>query len=320
MSKKLKQLFSQLLLLAELLPVIAILGLVLLFLIPIPRSILDILLATNLLLSLAILFRAFSLKSPLEFPSFPRIILLTTLLRLGLNISSTRLILAQGETGTRAAGKVIEAFGTLIIQGEIIVGVVVFAAVAIINFLVIAKGSGRIAEVSARFSLDALPGKQMALEGDVRSGAIRPEEAEVKRRALLEESRFYGAMDGAMKFVQGDAIAAIILVLLNAFGGLGIASAKGVAWSEAFDVYGTLAIGEGLISILPSLFISVSAGLLVTQASDENARSVIFSHAVTLRSFVLAALVGILLAVSTLFPVIPFLFGSVVLCGATFIF
>lgn len=239
-------------------------------LIPIPTWLLDMGLAVSILFSVFILMLTLSIKKPLEFSTFPTVLLISTALRLGLNIAATRLILSHGHDGTASAGHIIEAFGGLIIAGSYIVGGIVFAILVIVNFVVITKGSGRIAEVAARFSLDAMPGKQMAIDSDLSSGLITEDEAKIKRKELEQESGFFGAMDGAAKFVRGDAIAALLIVFINIIGGIIIGTVQeGMPIGEAASTYTVLTIGEGLVSQIPALIVSISAGLLVSKAGVE---------------------------------------------------
>jgi len=239
-------------------------------LIPIPTWLLDMGLAVSILFSVFILMLTLSIRKPLEFSTFPTVLLISTALRLGLNIAATRLILSHGHDGTDSAGHIIEAFGGLIISGSYIVGGIVFAILVIVNFVVITKGSGRIAEVAARFSLDAMPGKQMAIDSDLSSGLITEDEAKTRRKELEQESNFFGAMDGAAKFVRGDAIAALLIVFINIIGGIIIGTVQeGMPIGEAASTYTVLTIGEGLVSQIPALIVSISAGLLVSKAGVE---------------------------------------------------
>lgn len=244
-------------------------------LVPMPPVLVDAGLAVSITLSILILMITLFIKKPLEFSTFPTILLITTALRLGMNIASTRLILANGDTGTEAAGHIIEAFGVFMMQGNYIVGGIVFAILVIVNFIVITKGSGRIAEVAARFSLDAMPGKQMAIDSDMSAGLITEEEAKLKRAELQQESSFFGAMDGAAKFVRGDAIAGILITFINLIGGIIIGTAvKDMTLADAASVYTLLSIGDGLVSQIPALIVSVAAGLLVSKAGVEGSADV----------------------------------------------
>jgi flagellar biosynthesis protein FlhA len=233
---------------------------------PMPRLLLDLLLALSITFSVLILLTSLFIERPLEFSAFPTVLLIATMLRLALNLASTRLILADGHQGSWAAGQVIEAFGGLIMQGNFVIGLIVFAILVTVNFVVITKGSGRIAEVSARFSLDAMPGKQMAIDADLSAGLIDEQEARQRRRQLEEESSFYGAMDGAAKFVRGDAIAGLLITFINLVGGLIIGVGQmGVSFAEAAHTYSLLTVGDGLVSQIPALIVSTAAGLVVAK-------------------------------------------------------
>ena len=234
---------------------------------PIPTFVLDVFLAFSVTTAIVILMTTLFINKPLELSSFPTLLLVTAMLRLSLNIASTRLILSEGHNGTGAAGQIIEAFGGFVMQGNIVIGLIVFIILTIINFIVITKGSGRIAEVAARFSLDAMPGKQMAIDADLSAGLINEEVAKTRRKELEQESTFYGAMDGANKFVRGDAIAGILITFINLIGGIVIGVVqRGLSFNSAMHTYTMLTIGDGLVSQIPSLVISLSAGLLVSKA------------------------------------------------------
>ena len=234
---------------------------------PMPSFLLDILLALSMTMSVLILMTVLFIQKPLEFSSFPTILLITTLLRLSLNLASTRLILAHGHEGPDAAGDVIEAFAGFVMGGNFVIGVIVFAILTIVNFVVITKGSGRIAEVAARFTLDAMPGKQMAIDADLSAGLIDEPEARRRRKELEEESAFFGSMDGASKFVRGDAFAGLMITFINVIGGMVIGIAQhDLPFMVAADTYTRLTIGDGLVSQIPALIISVAAGLLVSKA------------------------------------------------------
>jgi len=249
---------------------VGIIGILTFMLIPIPKFVLDIGLTISILFSVFILMLVLSIRKPLEFSTFPTVLLIATSLRLGLNVASTRLILGEGHTGHDAAGVVIEAFGDLIIQGSYVVGGIVFAILVIVNFVVITKGSGRIAEVAARFTLDAMPGKQMAIDSDMSSGLITEDEARERRKNLEQESNFFGSMDGAAKFVRGDAIAGLLIVFINIIGGIIIGTAQqGLSLADAASTYTVLTIGDGLVSQIPALIVSIGAGLLVSKAGVE---------------------------------------------------
>jgi len=251
---------------ADLLFTIALFGTVLLLVMPVPPFVIDLLLALNIGLSLLVLLAIVYVKDPPEFSAFPTMLLGLTLFRLALNISSTRQVLAHGY-----AGEVIEAFGHFVIQGNYVVGAVVFIILVVINFVVITKGAGRIAEVSARFTLDALPGKQMAIDAELNAGIIDEVTATARRLKVQKEADFYGAMDGASKFVRGDAVAGILITLVNVLGGFAIGVLQmGMSLTESLSKFTLLSIGDGLVSQIPALIISIGAGLLVTRAADNN--------------------------------------------------
>lgn len=234
-----------------------------LMIVPLPTFVLDVLIASNITLGIVLLVASLYMRGGLSLTTFPTILLLTTLYRLALNVSSTRLILLQAD-----AGDVIHAFGYFVVEGNYVVGAVVFAIITLIQFVVVARGSERVAEVGARFTLDAMPGKQMSIDAELRTGAITQREARMRRQTLQRESEFYGAMDGAMKFVKGDAIAGLAITAINIVGGLGIGVAMGgMPAGEAIETYGLLTIGDGLVSQIPALLISVGAGLVVTRVS-----------------------------------------------------
>lgn len=287
-----------------------VIAMVALLLVPIPTALLDILLVTNIVIALVLLLVSLFSSSEARFYAFPTILLLTTLFRLALNVSSTRLILLNGDEGLHAAGRMIESFGMFVVQGDFVVGVIIFAIIAIVNFVVITKGSSRVAEVSARFTLDALPGKQLAIDADLRAGNITQEQASVSRAQLSNDAQFYGAMDGAMKFVQGDAVAGLLITFVNAVGGVSIGVSRGQGFSEAIDTFGILTIGDGLLSVLPSLLISVCAGIVVTRvtgAGQRNAGEDIFQHVVAVpQALIISAIVLLALGLVPGFPLLPF--------------
>jgi flagellar biosynthesis protein FlhA len=236
---------------------------------PLPPVLLDVLFTFNIVMALIVILTSVSTKRPLDFSVFPTVILGTTLLRLALNVASTRVVLLHGHEGTNAAGHVIEAFGNVVIGGNFVVGIVVFVILMIINFVVVTKGSERISEVSARFTLDALPGKQMAIDADLNAGLINQEKAQVRRKEVAAEADFYGAMDGASKFVRGDAIASILILLINMIGGVAIgALMHDLSFGDAFRQYALLTIGDGLVAQVPALLLSAAAAILVTRISD----------------------------------------------------
>lgn len=235
---------------------------------PLATWMLDIMLALSFSLSVLVLMTVLFIPRPLDFSSFPSVLLMTTLLRLSLNLASTRLILQEGHTGSGAAGHVIEAFGRFMMGGNFVIGIIVFGILVIVNFVVITKGSGRIAEVAARFNLDAMPGKQMAIDADLSSGLINEDEAKFKRKELEQENSFFGAMDGAAKFVRGDAIAGLIITMINIVGGIIVGTAQmGLSLGEAAQSYTMLTVGDGLVSQIPALVVSIAAGMLVSKSS-----------------------------------------------------
>jgi flagellar biosynthesis component FlhA len=253
---------------SDLISVFAVIFIAALFFLPITPAILDLLLVANIYFSLFLLVRSVWEKNTSVLFSFPKFLLGATLLRLALNIASTRLILLHGHEGSAVAGRVIESFGRFIVEGNFVVGTILFAVIAIVNFLVVAKGAARVAEVAARFTLDAMPGKQLTIDSDFRAGSISHDEAGRRRDYLNIESQFYGSMDGAMKFVQGDAIATLLIVLLNSAGGVLIGLSRGMDYEVALSTFGVLAVGDGLVSIIPALFVSVGSGFVVTALSS----------------------------------------------------
>jgi len=247
--------------------VLMVLGMMLL---PLPALALDALFTFNIGVSMLVLLAAMNMRSFKDFVAFPSILLLTTLLRLSLNVASTRVVLLNGHTGTAAAGNVIEAFAEFLIGGSYAVGVVVFLILTIINFVVITKGAGRVAEVAARFALDAMPGKQMAIDADLNTGAIREDEARKRRAEVGQEADFYGSMDGASKFVRGDAMVGILILIINLVGGVAVGTMQhGLDFGNAMQIYATLAVGDGLVAQVPALIISTAAGIVVTRVSTE---------------------------------------------------
>jgi flagellar biosynthesis protein FlhA len=246
---------------------LAVMGIISVLILPVNPTLLDLLLGVSITVSVLILMTALFVTKPLELSSFPTILLISTMLRLSLNIATTRLILSHGHEGPSAAGHVIEAFGGFVTGGSVLIGAIVFGILTIINFVVITKGSGRIAEVSARFSLDAMPGKQMAIDADISSGLLTEKEAKARRRELEDESAFYGSMDGASKFVRGDAIAGLLITFINLIGGMVIGIVvNDLSFSDAVETYTKLTIGDGLVTQIPALIVSTAAGILVTKA------------------------------------------------------
>ncbi|GGP26315.1 flagellar biosynthesis protein FlhA [Silvimonas amylolytica] len=248
--------------------VLMILGMMIL---PLPPLVLDFFFTFNIAMSIVVLMVGLYTREPLEFSAFPTVLLFTTLLRLALNVASTKLVLTQGHTGADAAGKVIEAFGHVLIGDNLTVGIVAFVILTIINFVVITKGAGRIAEVSARFTLDAMPGKQMAIDADLNAGLIGEDEARRRRRTIADEADFFGSMDGASKFVRGDAVAGILIMVINIVGGLIVGMVQhDMAFSDAGRTYTLLTIGDGLVAQIPSLIISMAAGIVVSRVGTDS--------------------------------------------------
>ena len=248
-----------------------ILALVAMMVLPLPVLLLDTFFVTNILVSLLVLMVAINIQRPLEFSSFPSLILIATVLRLGLNVASTRIVLSEGHNGPDAAGKVIEAFGEFVISGNYAVGLFIFLILIIINLVVVTRGAGRVSEVSARFTLDAMPGKQMAIDADLNAGVLTNEEAKERREEIAEEADFYGAMDGASKFVKGDAIASILILVINVVGGLIIGLAQhDLPVGVAAETYVLLSVGDGLVAQIPSLLLAISTAIIVTRVSSKH--------------------------------------------------
>lgn len=290
-----------------------IMAIIALIIIPLPSFLLDLFLALNITLSVLILFITIFTKSVLEFAIFPTLLLVTTLFRLALNISSTRLILSTGDPGT-----IVTAFGNFVTKGDMVVGAVIFIIICIVQFLVITSGSSRVAEVSARFTLDAMPGKQMSIDADLNAGLINEEQAKKRREQIQVEAEFYGAMDGASKFVKGDAVAGIIVTLINFLGGIIIFVLKDYEVMEAIEKFGILTIGDGLVSQVPALLISVASGIIVTRTpSDENLGVELSKQLFSVpRAVALASGVMVLFALIPGLPFIPFM-GMAILAGVT---
>lgn len=284
-------------------------SIIVLLILPIPAALLDGLLVISITSSILIMMTSLLIKKPLEFSAFPTVLLVSTLYRLGLNIGSTRLILTHGHEGTDGAGQIIEGFGNLMMGGNFIIGVIVFAILVIVNFVVISKGSGRIAEVAARFTLDAMPGKQMAIDADLSAGLIDDEEAKRRRKELEQESTFFGAMDGASKFVRGDAIAGLIIVAINIIGGILIGVLQhGMPAGEAATTYTIMTIGDGLVSQIPALITSIAAGFLVSKAGVEGSadKALVAQLAMNPVGLGMVAATSGILAVVPGMPVLPF--------------
>src|SRR5512140_1235110 len=244
----------------------AVVGIVAMMIIPLPTAILDILIVLNITFSLTILLLTLNVREPLEFSAFPPLLLIATLFRLGLNVSASRLVLLEAH-----AGDVINAFGNVVVGGNTVVGIVVFLILVVIQYVVITNGAGRVSEGAARFPLDARPGKQMAIDADLNAGLISPEDARLRRRAIEREADFYGSMDGASKFVKGDAIAAMVVIVVNIVGGLTIGVLqKGFDIGQALQTYTVLTVGDGLVNEISALLISVATGILVTRSASED--------------------------------------------------
>ncbi len=296
-------------------------GILVLMVIPLPPFVLDLLLSFNITGAIIVLLVGMYIVHPLQLSSFPSILLLATLFRLALNIASTRIILMHGAEGTGAAGKVIQAFGHFVVGGNYLIGIIVFLILVIINFMVITKGAGRIAEVAARFTLDAMPGKQMSIDADLNAGLITEEEARVRRETIAREAEYYGAMDGANKFVRGDAIAGIIITLINIFGGLTIGVLQnGLSFAEAAQNYTLLTVGDGLVSQVPALVISTAAGIIVSRAGSESSlgrditSQVMFHH----RAIGIASVVLVGFSIVPGMPTLPFLIMAVITAGIAY--
>lgn len=279
----------------------AIIGIVLMMVLPLPGFLIDVLLALSLAISIGVFLIGLFMESPLQFSSFPAVILVATLLRLSLNVATTRLILLKGSEGHGAAGRVVETFGKFVVGGNVVVGLVVFLILVVINFTVITKGAGRVAEVAARFALDGMPGKQMAIDADLNAGVITSDVARVRRKDIEREADFFGAMDGASKFVKGDAIAGLLITAINLLGGLMIGLSSGMSLASAAETFSILSVGDALVSQMPSLMISTAAGVVVTRSAtgDQLGRALKTQLLGSRRA--VAATAGVL----TLFALIP---------------
>ncbi len=290
--------------------------------IPIPPLFLDMFLALNITVALMILIITLYVQKSLEFSIFPTVLLVTTLFRLSLNVASTRLILLNGDAGEFAAGKVIQSFGQFVVGGNYVVGIVVFLILVVINFVVITKGAGRVAEVSARFTLDAMPGKQMAIDADLNAGLINEEQARLRREEITREADFFGSMDGASKFVRGDAIAGIVITLINICAGfiIGVVQ-KGMPLLEAAQNYTTLTVGDGLVSQIPALIISTGAGILVSRSSGQGDFGTQLKHQFSFNIRAIWVVGAILLAFALIpgLPFFPFMILSLVLFAAAYL-
>ena len=289
---------------------------------PIPAFLLDLFFTFNIALSMVVLLVTVYTKRPLDFAAFPTVLLIATLLRLALNVASTRVVLLNGHEGAGAAGNVIEAFGNVVIGGNYAVGLVVFLILMIINFMVVTKGAGRISEVSARFTLDALPGKQMAIDADLNAGLIDQEQARLRRSEVTKEADFYGSMDGASKFVKGDAIAGILILFINIIGGLSIGMAQyDLSFREAIEIYTLLTIGDGLVAQIPSLLLSIGAAIMVTRqnAEEDMGQQVVFQMFDNPKALMItAAILGVMGIVPGM-PHFAFLLLAVIAGGAAYL-
>ncbi len=301
---------------------LGIITIILFMLIPMPTVMMDAGLSVSITFSVLILMTVLFIQTPLEFSTFPTVLLISTALRLGLNVASTRLILENGHNGLDAAGGIIEAFGTFIIKDSYVIGAIVFSILVIVNFVVITKGSGRIAEVAARFTLDAMPGKQMAIDSDLSAGMINEDEAKARRKKLEQESNFFGAMDGAAKFVRGDAIAGLLIVFINIIGGIVIGTvSEGMTLAEAASNYTILTIGDGLVSQIPALIVSVAAGLLVSKAGIEgSAEQQLFEQFGRYpRAMAMSAVLTLTLGLVPGIPTLPFVVLASLMGGIAYV-
>ena len=305
---------------------VSVVFVILIMIVPLNAFFMDIFLTLSISLSILILFIGMYINKPLDFSVFPSVLLIVTLFRLSLNIATTRLVLVHGDEGAHAAGYIIKGFGTFIVGGNYVVGAVVFFILTIINFVVITKGAGRVAEVAARFTLDAMPGKQMSIDADLNAGLIDDAGARKRRESVEMEADFYGAMDGASKFVRGDAIAGIIIIFVNIIGGLVIGIVqKGMSFNDALTVYTILTVGDGLVSQIPALLTSTAAGIIVTRAASEtNLGSAMITQLFTQpRAMLLASIVILCIGFVPGIPLVPFLvlssctFGTSYLVGKT---
>ena len=293
---------------------IGIMAILVVLILPLPTWLLDVSLAFSLSFSILILMTAVFIRKPLEFSSFPTILLITTMMRLALNLASTRLILGHGNEGTAASGRVIQAFGNLVMQGNFVIGLIVFSILIVVNFVVITKGSGRIAEVAARFTLDSMPGKQMAIDADLSAGLIDETEAKRRRKELEQESTFFGAMDGASKFVRGDAVAGLVIVAINIIGGILIGVLQHhVPIAQAASTYTIMTIGDGLVAQIPALIISIAAGFLVSKSGVEGSADKALVTQLAMNPVALgmvSAAAGVISVVPGM-PIIPFIAISI---------
>ncbi|WP_324667566.1 flagellar biosynthesis protein FlhA [Geochorda subterranea] len=296
---------------------VAVVGIVMMMVIPMPPMLLDVLLATNITVSLLVLLLTMNVRDPLQFSVFPSLLLVVTLFRLALNISSTRLILLRGY-----AGRIIEAFGHFVVGGNYLVGFIIFLILVVIQFIVITRGAERVAEVAARFTLDAMPGKQMSIDADLNAGLITEQEARARRQSIEREADFYGAMDGASKFVKGDAIASVVITLINILGGLGVGVLqRGLEMGEAMQRYTLLTVGDGLVTQIPALLVSTATGLIVTRAASEQNMGQDLTRQLFSQPRTLGAAAGILVALGLVpgLPTLPFLVLAGASAGASYL-
>ena len=309
---------------SDLLMAVAVVGILIFMVMPLPTFLLDLLLSFSIMFSLVILLASMYVPRPLDLSAFPSILLLATLFRLSLNVASTRIILLNGQEGTQAAGKVIQSFGGFVVGGNYLVGIIVFLILVAINFMVITKGAGRIAEVAARFTLDAMPGKQMSIDADLNAGLITEQEARERRDLIAQEAEYYGAMDGANKFVRGDAIAGIIITLINIIGGLAIGIFQNdMTFVDAAQNYTLLTIGDGLVSQVPALIVSTAAGVIVTRAGVDLSLGDEVASQILIQPKAIAVASGVLFGFGLVpgLPTVPFLVLSLLSGGlAYFIF
>jgi flagellar biosynthesis protein FlhA len=301
---------------------VAVVGILAFMVIPLPSMLLDLLISFNITLALIILLASMYTLRPLELSAFPSILLLVTLFRLSLNVASTRMILIHGNEGSMAAGKVIQAFGNFVVGGNFLVGIIVFVILVAINFMVITKGAGRIAEVAARFTLDAMPGKQMSIDADLNAGLINEQEARARREEIAQEAEYYGAMDGANKFVRGDAVAGIIITLANIIGGLAIGVFQNkMSFGDAAETYTLLTIGDGLVTQIPALVVSTAAGIIVSRAGAESNLGEEITSQILLqpRAIGIAAVVLFGFGIIPGLPLVPFWVLAALAGGLTYI-
>jgi len=298
---------------------VGVLAIIMIMMVPLPTWVMDALLALNIATGILILLTSIYVLKPLDFSIFPSLLLLTTLFRLSLNVATTRLILLHGQDGTAAAGQVIEGFGQFVVGGNTVVGLIIFIVLVLINFVVITKGSTRIAEVAARFTLDAMPGKQMAIDADLNAGMISEEQARQRRSDVAREAEFYGSMDGAAKFVRGDAVAGLIITAINLIAGMIIGTAQqGMSMGDAMNVYSILTVGDGLVSQIPALIISTAAGIVITRAGSGATMSIEIADQFTAHPKVHYIASGALLFLG-LVPGLPFIPFMLLAIGFGFI-